>query len=377
MLPFNARSDHAFGVEWELQLVDTGTLDLADGIVPLMQCCPETPDIKPEFIRHSVEVSTPPCRTAGELASHLTALAAMTAERARGLGMRLAGAGTHPFCIRPAEITPTRHYRAIEARAGYLAQSHIVYATHVHVAMGSGDEAVRVMTRMLPYVPLLLALSANSPFWRAHDTGFASYRHRVLAARGSYGLPPDLEDWHEFEVLFKGAQRAGVFERLKDIHWDLRPRPDLGTLEVRIMDAQSTVRRTAALGALVRALAVYLGRWQSPQDGPLLAAPPRWLQRENAYRASRDGMEAHCVETKFGDFRPMGRLARQTLDAVAGTARELGDAAYLEALGTNLREGAGYLRQREVYARTGDLARVVQTLADDLDGELGTRSAAA
>ena len=134
----------------------------------------------------------------------------------------------------------------------------MTYAFHVHVGMTNGDEAISLMRSLRPYLPILIAVSASSPFWWGHDSGYACYRQRVLASMRSYGIPPHFDSWKEFSDFFKSAQRAKTFHSVDDIHWDIRPRPDMGTLEIRVMDSQPTIQEAKMLAAFVYVLVEYL-----------------------------------------------------------------------------------------------------------------------
>ena len=123
----------------------------------------------------------------------------------------------------------------------------MAFGTHVHVGMRSGDEMMRAMSRLIPALPAFIALSANSPFWRGHRTGHAAYRHRILAALPSFGMPFAFRDWTDFVSFYNAAVRSGMIRGIQDIHWDVRPHPDYGTIEIRAMDAASYLHMLHAL----------------------------------------------------------------------------------------------------------------------------------
>jgi glutamate---cysteine ligase / carboxylate-amine ligase len=179
---FKVSELRTIGMELEFQLLDAHTLDLADGILPLMDLYPGSSYIKPEVIQNTVEVASRVCCTNPELEAHLRGVVSGLQENCRNLGMTLCGAGTHPFGRRLALITPKPRYLRFEQREGLPAHTQITFSAHVHLGMTSGEEAIRMMQELRSYLPLLIALSANSPFWRGYDTGHASYRHRILAA---------------------------------------------------------------------------------------------------------------------------------------------------------------------------------------------------
>jgi glutamate---cysteine ligase / carboxylate-amine ligase len=356
------------GVELELQIVDPMSLDARDGILPIMERVGSAPYIRPEFVQDCVEIGTRVCRSAAEIEEHLRQVASHLHREAESLGLALCSTGTHPFCRHLGTMTPVPRFLELEAQAAFVARTQQVFATHVHVGMVSGSQAIAVMQELRSYLPMLLALSANSPFWRGYNTDCASYRTRLLATTRDYGLPPNLESWEQFCELCDVAQRAGFFKSIKDIHWDLRPQPSLGTLEIRIMDAQSRVGRVAELAALVRALVVYLTR---DERAPGLPGPlPTWIEKQNHYQASVLGLDAPYVFDVSGATCRLGDLCQHVAACVYDVAAELGDAAYLDALPSGLLQRPGYVVQREALARRRSFRGVVEELIADFGSSL-------
>jgi carboxylate-amine ligase len=366
---------YSVGVELELQLVDTGTLDLVDGILPLMEFFPGSPHIKPEFIQNTVEVSSPICDGPADLAVQLADLIHGVSLRCEELGMRLCGAGSHPFCERLAVITPLPRYLRLEQTGGYLGYTQIVFALHVHVGLRSGAEIVRAMRLLRPYLPVLIALSANSPFWRGYNTGYASYRHRILAATRSYGIPPSFDTWNDFTRFFASGRAAGLFEGLRDVHWDLRPRPDLGTLEVRAMDAQLSVTATVALAALTRALVRYVLETgdSAPMATDSLQPLSWWIEKENHFQATRAALAARYIYNHDGDSRPLLDVIRETLAAIRRSSPAPDETQWWDAIDDMLEQGAGYGIQSQVFERTGSLKAVVAALVRSMNGDVRAR----
>lgn len=362
-LGFVPSRPYTLGVELELQLLNATSLELADGILPLMEFFPDDPHVKPEFIQNTVEIATRVCTGVAELEEHLRGLLARLRQRCTVLGMRLCGAGTHPFDRRLALITPLPRYQRIEQESGLISHLQVTFATHVHVGVDSGDRAITLMRRLKCYLPVLIALSANSPYWRGYDTGYASYRHRILAAARSYGIPPSFDDWAAFERFLESTRRAGVFQSVHDIHWDIRPRPHYGTLEVRAMDAQSSIRDAVALAALVQALARLL---DGDQPDWALAPLPWWLEKENHFQASRLGLGARFIYHPDGDTRPLAEVAAEAVGAAtAGGA--LDHAPSVERLREMLAGDTGDRRQRRLYEQTGFLPAMLGELATHLE----------
>ena len=367
-MDFKPGDPYSIGVELEYQLLDALGLDLSDRVMPLLELVPDNPHVKPEFIQNTVEVTSSVHYDLAGLEAELRRQVAMLIERCRSLGLRLAGAGTHPFSERLAPLTPLPRYRGLEEVGGLLAHSQITFSTHVHLGMASGEEAVTLMHRLRPYLPVLIALSANSPFWGGYDTGFAAYRHRMLAASRNYGSPPVFEGWAHFERLFEAFRRAGVVSSMRDLHWDIRPRPDLGTLEVRVMDAQPTVHEAVALCGFVRALVFHLR--QAPQAASLLRPMHWWLERHNRFEATRLGMEARLIINEAGDSRPLAEIFNILTGHLAPVAEALGQQVQLETVRRIAHEGPGYRRQWEAFHASSSLKDVAESLAEALEGEL-------
>ena len=358
-------------MEMEFQLVDPCSGDLVDGIVPLLRECADHEAIKPEFIQNTVEVVSPPALTLTELEGAMRSRIRELLHSCERLGMAVCGMGTHPFSVRPALVSPGSRYRSQIKAAGWLSRNQVTFATHVHLGMPSGDEALLVMRELKPYLPLLIALSASSPFWHGDDTRFAAFRQRVLATSRSYGPPPDFHRWAGFERFLTTMRQARMLEGIRDIHWDLRPRADLGTLEVRVMDAQPTLADALSFVALLRTLIRFLRhtRGAASQDRPL-GALFWWYLKENCFWASRHGIDAPLILNDDGDLGTLRQIARSTLDRVGSIALKDEQVA-LHRLMRNLQEGLPYERQRRSYRRSGSLPGVVRQRCEALSQECG------
>jgi len=369
-MKFVPSSTSSIGMELELQLLDAESLDLRPGIVPLMDLFPDTKEIKPEFFQSCVEIASPVCRNTTELYGALMPLLRGLRANCSRLGMRLASAGTHPFCRRLALITPSDRYRQMEKEIGYVGHLELIFGIHVHVGMADDEQAIRVMRQLRPCLAVLLAVSANSPFWRGGDTLFASYRHRVIGASRSYGMPPEFQDWAAFQAHFEASVRAGMIGSIKDVHWDIRPHPDFGTLEIRIMDAQVTVSECVALAALVHALTRYFGQTPEGDIDPRVPRPLQWLMDEdNCYRASRYGMDMAFIVDESGQTRPVREVLENLLEILGPVSAELGESADLARAG-KLLDAPGSAQQRAVLMETGSAEMVVRSLANSLDEEI-------
>lgn len=364
-MDFTPSAAFSVGMELELQLLDPVSLDLAEAVLPLLETYSDHRYVKPEFLQNTVEVVSPVAADLSELEAGLRPLLVELLLHLEQLGLAVCGAGTHPFHRRPARYTPGERYRLMERNYGWLGQNQVTFATHVHLGMPSGAEALTLMHELKPFLPLLVALSASSPFWHGSDTGFAAFRQRVLAASRTYGIPPDFHDWPAFERFYATMSRAGVLGSVQDIHWDLRPAPHFGTLEVRVMDAQPSLGEALALAALLRALVRFLqasrGCWTPPAG---LAPQPWWLLRDNCFIASRDGIEASLIASQDGDLIPLKRIAALVLALVRPWAAA-DEHPWLDRLEASIAAGLPYGRQRLLLNRGGSYQQVVAALAGE------------
>lgn len=369
-IPFKASSADTIGMEIEFQLLDQVSLDLIEGILPLMQRYPDSPYIKPEFIQNTIEVASPICYSIAELDQQVRFLVKDLMTNCRDLGIALCGAGTHPYSRHLAEITPLQRFLAMEKAEGYTSHTQITFATHVHIGMRSGDEAIAMMQRLTRYLPLLIALSANSPYWRGHDTNYDSFRHYVLAAARSYGEPPYFRDWQEFSEFFTVAQRAGIFETINDIHWDIRPRPHLGSLEVRVMDAQPTVSDAVALAAMIQALVAYLRSDIVPQRQCIPNALHQWINRDNYYKAAHHGLRASYFDEYRETSLPISQLYDEIRQCILPVVIELNTQVFFERLTERVISGGNAQLQRQLFNETHTLKQMVASLVTALETDI-------
>jgi glutamate---cysteine ligase / carboxylate-amine ligase len=341
---FGLSPDFSLGVEEELLLVDRATHALDHGAVEILgriSVAEGDGGVHPDYYAAMIELSSPICSDAAEAITFLNALRA----RARAAGATTIGAGLHPTGAFGDVIPyPAPRYRLIADEMRGLQARTPTCALHVHVGMPDEEAAIRAFNGVRDHLPLLQALAANSPFWHGRDSGLATARAQVFRALPRSEIPMAFESFDEYADSVEALATAGDLPDYTYLWWDVRPHPVMGTIEVRAMDAQSSLRTVTGLVALVHALA----RRAAEQHGP-------WERREalmeSSFRAARDGLGATIWHD--GRMRPVPEVARIAIDLARPYARELGSEAALEEVERLLVEGNGAMRQRVAYARGG------------------------
>src|SRR3954466_7628543 len=245
---------YTIGIEEELMICDGRSYDLVNAIESLLEETAEG-ELKPELMESVLEISTDPCANTVEAGIQLRALRRQVRETAAKRDLCIGSAGTHPFALwEDQRIVARPRYRDLISALRFVARQEIIFGQHVHVGVDDPDKAIHVANGIRVHVPILLALSANSPFWRAANTGLASTRTPIFRAFPRVGTPPAYGDWAGYEREIEFMVHSGVMEDYTYLWYDVRPHPDLGTVEVRVCDAQTRVEHTLGLAALIQAM---------------------------------------------------------------------------------------------------------------------------
>ncbi len=369
-IPFNSSPRTSLGIEWELQLVDPVTRQLAsaasDVLAELRGGEAEHPKAKHELFESTIEIITGVCGTVAEAKDDLAATLADVVDAAGRRGLRVSCSGTHPLTEWTGQrISPDPRYAKLIEHMQWMARRLQIFGVHVHVGVRSPDKAIPIVNALTAYVPHLLALSASSPFWRGHDTGLASARSKIFEGLPTAGLPVQLSDWGEFEQLMGTLVASGTIETIREIWWDIRPHPGFGTVELRICDGLPTLQEVGAVAALAQCLVDQLNT--QLDRGYRLPRPNAWVQRENKWRAVRHGLSAELIVDEHGTTRPLREAIDELVHDLSPLAERLGCAAELEDVLAILEAGASYERQRKVAADSGcDVRAVVDSLLAEM-----------
>jgi carboxylate-amine ligase len=356
---------YTIGVEEELMIVDAETLDLSNSIESLLAGIPQdlTGEIKPELLESVCEIATTPCQNTAEAGEQLRQLRRAAQATAAQAGLAIGSAGTHPFAMwEDARVVARPRYRELIAGLQFIARQELIFGQHVHVAVDDPDKAIHVANGMRVHVPLLLALSANSPFWRADSTGLQSTRTPIFRAFPRVGIPPRYDNWADYEKRIEFMRSARVINDHTYLWYDVRPHPYFGTVEIRVMDSQTRVEHTLALTALVQALVKELG--EHYDAGKKLARYPYEMLDENKFIAARHGLEGELVDLPKSSRVPTRQLARRVLGRAREHAKDLGSQDELEGIEDILDNGNGGARQVVVYEANHDLREVMAEIVE-------------
>jgi glutamate---cysteine ligase / carboxylate-amine ligase len=356
--------EHAFtgppftiGIEEELMILDAQTLELVNAIETMLE--PATVgEIKPELMESVLEISTDPCENTAQAGEQLRALRNQVTRVAAAKGLAIGSAGTHPFAMwEDQRIVARPRYRDLISALRFVARQELIFGMHVHVAVDDPDKAIHVANGMCVHMPVLLGLSANSPFWRADTTGLASTRTPIFRAFPRVGIPPHYQDWKDYERRIEFMIGSGVIEDYTYLWHDVRPHPTFGTVEIRVMDSQTRIEHTLALAALVQGLVRELS--VHFDEGTPLSPYPFEMLDENKWLAARHGLEGEIVDLPSAERVPTRALARRLIDRMREHCQDLGSANELEAVDDLLQRGNGASRQVVVYEANHDFHEVM------------------
>jgi carboxylate-amine ligase len=353
---FGAGPPYTVGVEEEFQLVDPASRALVPAVGAVMEVGNGAGLVTSELSRSCVEMVSPVFETVSDLARELPALRRRVAEMARGAGVEIVAAGTHPFS-EPTEqpLAEGAHNRRLEDEMGWVARTQAIYGLHVHVAVPDGEAAIGAVNELARRVPLLVALSANSPFWRGADTRLASTRSKIFEMFPRSGLPPAFDGWENFVRHVETLVASGSIPDSSWCWWDARPHLKFGTVELRAPDVQTDASHTAALVALVQCL-VAGADGRAPEE-PLFVT-------ENKWRAVRHGMDATFYDFADGRSVQARALARGLVEELRPIAQELFCEAELEGVLEIVERGTGAGLQRAAFGKSGSLEGLVDRLVE-------------
>lgn len=322
-LEFSSSKALTLGVELELQLINTENYNLAPDAGDLLRRLKSAHlpgELKPEITQSMVEINSSIHQGYTSLHDEFIQIRDLLAAQARKMNVAICGGGTHPFQRwSDRRIFPTERFLTVSEKYGFLAKQFTVFGQHIHIGVGSGDDALYLCHALARYVPQFIALSASSPFYQGVDTAFDSSRLSVVNAFPLSGTAPPLLKWEEFNRYFDRLAGLGIVASMKDFYWDIRPKPEYGTIEIRVCDTPLSVTRATQLAAFAQSLASYL-----LYDAPRSIDFDLYLTyNTNRFQACRYGLLGHYIDPSSGESVTIRSDIEHTVAKIAAHAQTL------------------------------------------------------
>jgi glutamate---cysteine ligase / carboxylate-amine ligase len=360
------------GIEEEYQTIDPGTYDLRSHVHTeilnegrrVMQ-----ERVKAEMHQSVVEVGTGICRNIKDAKKDLMSLRRAMIDLARNNGLILVAGATHPFADwRVQEIYDDERYHQVVQDMQLVARANLIFGLHVHIGIEDKETIIHVMNQARYFLPHLLALSANSPFWLGMKTGLKSYRTKVFDKFPRTNIPDTFTSWSDYDNFVNLLIRTRCIDNAKKIWWDIRPHPFFPTLEFRVCDIPMRLDETIALAALIQATVAKLYKLHSKNQS--FRQYSRALIMENKWRAARSGIEGSLIDFGVEKEVPERELMAEYLEFVDDVLDELDSRQEVAYVREILKNGTGADRQLRVFAETGDLKKVVDYMASETQAGL-------
>jgi len=314
--------------------------------------------VKPEFHSSMLETVSGICRNTGEVRKKITRSRKTLSNFIKKNGMNLASAGTHPFSQWENQYTyPSTHFRNMENEFRDIALSALTFSLHIHIGISDREIALQIINGLRPYLPTILALSANSPFWRGRDTGYMSFRSVVYPRFPRSGIPRYFPSYNQYKEYIDTLKKTYCIKSPGEIWWDARIHPFYETIEIRICDAQTGADETLALSALVQSLSYRL--YLDYRSGIKFTDIDSSLIAENRWRAGRWGLNCKIVDFDKKEEIPCRDYIKWILDYISDVPDRLNCSEDIEYIRKMLKEGTGALRQLRIFRKSGDLRNVV------------------
>lgn len=358
---------YTLGIEEEFQIVDPETRQLKSHIQQIMKGTKEprlAEQLKPEMHQSVVEIGTHVCNNIQEAREDLYELRTALAKTAKEAGMCIAAAGTHPISHwKDQKITEHPRYKTIVQDMQMVARGNLIFGLHVHVGIDDREDGIQIMNAARYFVPHVLALSTNSPFWLGRNTGFKSYRVKVFDRFPRTGLPDYFDSLSAYEDFLKLLVKTNCIDDAKKIWWDIRLHPYFDTLEFRVCDIPMRADETLAIAALFQAIVAKLHRLKQQNLGFRLYR--RSLILENKWRACRYGLDGKLIDFGKQAEVPCRDLMEELLGFVEDVVDELGTRNEMNYIREMLQRGSGADRQLAVWEQSNDLQTVVDYIIEE------------
>jgi len=364
---FNPSPNPTIGVEAELFTINKDTYDLCPGAPLILKEFPASSNVKEELLECIIEVNTDICKDISAVRSDLTSRLIEVQQESEKHNMAFISMGTHPFAHwKNQSITQSNRYINFLERMQWPVRRLIISGLHIHIGVESGEKAIAITNGLTRYIPMLIGLSANSPYFSSELTGLASTRTKIFEGLPTAGLPPFLKNYSEFQKFMRTLQKANTIQSIREVWWDIRPHPGYGTVEIRVCDAVPSIEEMVNLAAFVQCLVVGLSNLYD--DGAQLAILDPWVIQENKWRATRYGIDAEIIVDEGGSLQSLKGAILETIDKILPIAETLDCQHELIQLGDIVENNqAPYQRQIIQYQKNNEYSDIILSAISDLE----------
>lgn len=312
---FNGSQKPTLGLELELYTIDKDTLSLTNGAPKILKHFQDNFFFKEELLQCIVELTTDVCNHPAELIQDIKPKINQAISFSKKNNMELLSMPIHPFSrVSDQSVTKNKRYLDFLDRMQWPLRRLLITGIHIHVGVNSGEMAIAAVNGMRRYIPYLIALSANSPYFEGEETGLASTRTKIFQSLPNTGIPLDLSNYSEFQKLMRTLVQANSIESIREIWWDVRPHPSYGTVEIRVCDSVPDLQIIEDLAALIQALVV--GLCNHYENGTQLPYLDSWIIHENKWRATRYGIDAELILDSDGNQDDISNIIKNTIMAL-------------------------------------------------------------
>ena len=365
-IKFNGSSNPTLGVELELFTLNSDSLALTNGAPKILNHFKDNFFFKEELLQCIVEITTDVCDDVDEIYNDLRPKLDMAIEYSNKNNIELLAMPIHPFSrVSEQSVTNNNRYLSFLDRMQWPLRRLLITGIHVHVGVESGEIAIAVVNGMKRYIPYLIALSANSPYFESEETGLASTRTKIFEGLPNTGIPTDLTNYSEFQKFMRTLIGANSISSIREIWWDIRPHPGYGTVEIRVCDSISNLNHIKDLTALIQALVV--GLTNHYNNGTQLPYLDSWIIYENKWRATRYGMDAKLITNSDGKQISIKEIIKNTIKALEPEINKLNISDSMDRILNRINEGHSYYKnQLKIYNETGDFMSILRCEIDEL-----------
>ncbi len=367
---FNGSPTPSLGVEVELQIFSKDDYSLYPGAPLILEHFQGSMKIKEELLESIIEINTDICKDVSQARSDLTSTISEVNKFVESKNLGLVSMATHPFSSwTDQSITKSERYIHFLDRMQWPLRRLLITGIHVHIGVESGEKAIAVTNGLMRYIPHMIGISANSPFFAGEKTGLASTRTKIFEAMPTAGLPPKLVNYSEFQKFMRTLQKANTIESIREVWWDIRPHPGFGTVEIRVFDSVPTINDIMKLAAFAQTLVV--GISDHYDEGTQLDFLDSWIITENKWRATRYGLDADIIVDENGNQQSLKGAIIDTIDKLIPVARELRCADEFESIVDDVENNTSpYTRQIRIEEESGSMEEIVKEFNSNLVSEL-------